>query len=252
MDRDRQALAVRLEAEPVEGDVRPWEANRPGENLEAMAARIDPSPPLGAVMLWWIPLGAGAHVVRVSGKVFEAVSALAQRRRPCDLYHSALEVTAPEGRFVIEVTPVTDRHGERRGVVAEGAVGTKWVGRSRLFRYEIRRWREGVIADADAASSGPLIVCEDPVRARRILDLVPLVPAPVWGRDELETGEMWNSNSVSSWLLAQAGVDTAQIQLPRGGRAPGWDAGLVVAARDVPSLSVTGGRQLSTFDPGER
>ena len=31
----------------------------------------------GAVDLYWIPLGAGAHVVRISGKAFETVAALA-------------------------------------------------------------------------------------------------------------------------------------------------------------------------------
>jgi hypothetical protein len=30
----------------------------------------DASEPRGAVDLYWIPLGAGAHVVRVSGKLF--------------------------------------------------------------------------------------------------------------------------------------------------------------------------------------
>jgi hypothetical protein len=45
-------------------------------------------------------------------------------------------------------------------------------------------------------------------------------------------GEMWNSNSVIAWLLARAGLDTDTIQPPAGGRAPGWNAGLVVAGRD--------------------
>jgi hypothetical protein len=70
-------------------------------------ARLDVSQQRGAVDLYWIPLGAGAHVVRVSGKVFEAGSALVHRRGRCDhLYHSALVVDVPEGRFVIEQAPV--------------------------------------------------------------------------------------------------------------------------------------------------
>jgi hypothetical protein len=72
----------------------------------------------------------------------------------------------------------------------------------------------------------------DPTRAQRILELVPSVPTPVWGRDELDAGEMWNSNSVVSWLLTRGGVDSAPIRPPHGGRAPGWDAGLVVATRE--------------------
>ncbi|MGH2589776.1 MAG: hypothetical protein ACRDGW_03145, partial [Actinomycetota bacterium] len=59
----------------------------------------------------------------------------------------------------------------------------------------------------------------------------------VWGRDELRTGDMWNSNSLISWLLLRAGVDTGQILPPSGGRAPGWDAGLVVARREIGHLS---------------
>ena len=40
---------------------------------------------------------------------------------------------------------------------------------------------------------------------------------------------MWNSNSVIAWLIARAGLDAHAIQPPFGGRAPGWNAGLVVA-----------------------
>jgi hypothetical protein len=66
-------------------------------------------------------------------------------------------------------------------------------------------------------------------------DLVPSVPTPVWGRGELHTGDIWNSNSLISWLLARAGVDTQNLQPPPGGRVPGWEAGLVVARRQVGS-----------------
>ena len=40
--------------------------------------------------LYWVPLGAGARVVRMSGRVYDSVIALAQRRQRRDLYHSAL------------------------------------------------------------------------------------------------------------------------------------------------------------------
>jgi hypothetical protein len=195
--------------------------------------------PSAAVDLYWIPLGAGQHVVRLSGKLFEGISARVRRRRSCDLYHSALVVVVPEGRFVIEQTPVSDAHGERRGAVLEGPVGSRLAGRFRLFRYEVRRWRDGVIPDIAEAVSSPVRVTDDPVRASRILDLAPSVPTLVWGRDEGHTGDMWNSNSVISWLLASAGLDPGGIQPPSGGRAPGWRAGLEIAARDTaarPSL----------------
>ncbi|HEX6399544.1 MAG TPA: hypothetical protein VF108_03620 [Actinomycetota bacterium] len=187
----------------------------------------------GAVDLYWIPLGAGAHVVRSSGKVYEAIKAFIGHRRRCALYHTALEVRVADARFVIESAPIPDRLGRERGVVAEGAVGTSWAGRFRLFRYEIRRWREGSIPDASQALSSPVRVAIDLACAQRVLDLVPSVPTPVWGRDELGTGDMWNSNSLTSWLLVRAGVDTGQILPPTGGRAPGWDAGLVVGRRDM-------------------
>ena len=47
------------------------------------------------VELLWIPLGAGRHIVRLSGRAFEATSAFVQRRQVFDLYHSALVVTVP-------------------------------------------------------------------------------------------------------------------------------------------------------------
>jgi hypothetical protein len=185
-----------------------------------------------AVDLSWIPLGAGAHVVRVSGGIFEALSATVQRRPRSDLYHSALEVTLPEGRYVVEMTPIPDRYGHRRGVVVEGAVGMKLAGRLRVFRYEIRRWRDGTIPDLAQAVESPQRVAVEPTTARVVLDLVPSVPPLVWGRDELGAGEMWNSNSVVSWLLARGGVEVGALQPPAGGRAPGWRAGLVAAGRD--------------------
>ncbi len=187
------------------------------------------APTIATVDLYWIPLGAGQHVVRLSGRFFEAISARLQRRPTSDLYHSALVVVVPEGRFVIEQTPVIDLHGEQRGVVVEGPVGSRLAGRFRLFRYEIRRWRDGVIPDIAQAVGSPVRVSQDLTVASRILDLVPSVPPLVWGRDEHHTGDMWNSNSVTSWLLATARLD-AGIQPPPGRRAPGWRAGLAVAS----------------------
>jgi len=196
-----------------------------------MSTSAAASPEEAAVDLYWLPLGAGGHSVRFNGRVFEAVAARAGRRPACDLYHSALEVSVAAGRFVIEMTPVRDSRGEQRGVVAEGPVGTRRAGRLRIFRYEIRRWRGGHIPDVKEAVESPRRLTDEAARAKRLLDLVPQVPTPVWGRDALETGEMWNSNSVIAWLIARSGPDTESIQPPPGGRAPGWQAGLVVARR---------------------
>jgi hypothetical protein len=186
---------------------------------------------MATVDLYWLPLGAGGHFVRLNGRLYEALAARLQGRLACDLYHSALQVELPEGTFVIEQAPVHDWSGKDRGVVAEGAVGTLWAGRFRIFRYEIRLWRGGHIPDVAEAVDSPRPLTNDESRARRVLDVVRQVPTPVWGRDELATGEMWNSNSVIAWTLARSGIDTESIQPPAGGRAPGWQAGLVVARR---------------------
>ena len=114
------------------------------------------------VDLYWLPLGAGGHSVRLNGRVFEAVVARIERRTACDLYHSALVVRAPSGRFVIEQAPIRDNDGAKRGVVAEGAVGSRLAGRFRIFRYEVRRWRDGVIPDVAEAVGSPQRLTDDP------------------------------------------------------------------------------------------
>jgi hypothetical protein len=183
-----------------------------------------------AIDLLWLPLGAGGHSVRVNGLVFEAVAAAVARRERRDLYHSALQVTVPAARYVIEQAPAWGEGGER-GVVAGGAVGLRVLGRLRLFRYEVRRWKDGTIPDVAEAVESPRRLSRDAAVARRLLELVPQAPTPVWGRDELHAGEMWNSNSLISWLLARCGVDVEAVALPTRGRAPGWQAGIVVAGR---------------------
>jgi hypothetical protein len=192
------------------------------------------------VDLFWLPLGAGGHFVRLNGRVYEALTARIERRPAYDLYHSALHVRVPGATFVVEQAPVADLSGEQRGVVAEGAVGSRWAGRFRIFRYEIRVWRNGQIPDVDEAVDSPRRLTNDESRARRVLEVVAQVPTPVWGRDDLGTGEMWNSNSVIAWVIASSGIEAEPIQPPAGGRAPGWHAGLEVARRhDPPSWEAT-------------
>jgi hypothetical protein len=79
-----------------------------------------------------------------------------------DLYHSAFEAVTADGRFVIEMTPIPDSNGDERVVVAEGAVGSRWTRRFRVFRSEIRRWRDGTISDRSSA-----IVSDDAEHALR-------------------------------------------------------------------------------------
>jgi hypothetical protein len=58
------------------------------------------------------------------GKLYEAIKAFVGHRSRCALYHTALEVGGPDGRFVIESAPIRDSEGRVPGVVAEGPVGT--------------------------------------------------------------------------------------------------------------------------------
>lgn len=205
----------------------------------------DPGSPNGRlpgvrVDLYWIPLGAGATVIRVSGKLYEGLVAAVRRRPQCNLYHSALIASVGDHEIVIEMAPVPDGRGRHeRGVVGEGPVGSRLLRRLRVFRYEIRCWPGGVIPDLSHAVASPVRVSEDPAIVQNVVDLVPLVPTLVWGRDEIRAGEMWNSNSVVSWVLTRAGVDAAAGRPPGGGRAPGWDAGIVAARAGRRQLSDT-------------
>lgn len=187
--------------------------------------------PIG-IDLYWIRLGAGGNFVRLNGRVYEAIEAAIQRRPRYDLYHSGLVVVVQDGRYTIEQTPARPR-GEERGVVGIGPIGAHWIAHWHVFRYELRRWRDGVIPDIGEAVDSPQRLSSDPMVAKRLLDLLPEAPFFVWGRDELGVGDMWNSNSQIAWLLARTGIDLDSIKPPAGGRAPGWQAGLVAAARHL-------------------
>jgi len=182
----------------------------------------------GHVVLHWIPLGAGGHSVRWNGRAYEAILAALQRRPRRDIYHSVLTIELPEGTYRVEMAPVPPSDGAYRGVVATGAVGLRVLGRLRVFRYEIRRWRDGIVPDI-ARATRVVDITDDEDVARRIFDAIASAPTPTWGRDELGRGEMWTCNSTIAWALSSAGVDIDDVPLPDGGRAPGWDAGRVGA-----------------------
>lgn len=199
--------------------------------------RLEPA--TDAVDLYWLPLGAGAHVARRCVRIYEALAAAREHRDRRDIYHAALEVHLDGVRYVIESAPVWDRAEPDRGVVAVGPVGLPWLGRSRWFRYEVRRWRDGLIPDVAHAVESPQRVSDNRHQASDLLDLAPAFPALTWGRDELDTGDMWNSNSLIAWLLVHSAHDIDQIDPPARGRAPGWTAGIVAAERAPASPPIT-------------
>ena len=189
--------------------------------------------------LYWIPLGAdGNPVVRRSGQLYEALVARREHRSRRPLFHSALLVDLGAGEhWAIEMAPVWSTVAAERGVVAEGAVGRPWLGRSRLFRYEVRCWRNGSIPDLAAATGRPVHFDVTTAQARALLERATHFPTLTWGLDELGTGDMWNSNSLVSWLLASSGLPAEGLQPPDGGRAPGWRAGLVATHHPPESLA---------------
>jgi len=188
--------------------------------------------PATEVSLFWLPLGAdGNLMVRWSGCAYEAIMARREHRDRLRLLYSALRVRIGGASHVVEMAPAWGAVDPDRGVVREGAVGAVWLGRSRFFRYEIRRWRGGVIPDLDQAVDSPVDLAANESQARALLALVPECPTPVWGRDDLGTGDMWNSNSLVAWLLTRVGLQGEEIAPPQGGRAPGWRAGVLAAKR---------------------
>lgn len=187
---------------------------------------------MGSVELYWIPLGAdGNPAVRWGGRLYEWLSARRDGRTARPLFHSALIARPGSGApYAIEMAPVWSSREPDRGVVVVGPVGRRWLGASPMFRYEVRCWRHGVIPDLDKAVGGPVVLDASDDQVYRLLAAAPGIPALTWGLDESGTGDMWNSNSLVSWLLHSSGLP-ADLAPPEHGRAPGWAAGLAVASR---------------------
>jgi hypothetical protein len=192
--------------------------------LDSSNSRVD---------IYWLPLGAGGRSVRWNGRVYEALTARRHHRIRQSLYHAALIVTLNGEAYVIEMAPVWNEPSPERGVVREGPVGAAWLGRFPAFRYEIRCWSGGRIPDLAEAVDSPATVSRDTPQAAAVLELIRSVPPLTWGRDQLGSGEMWNSNSLVAWLLAGTGHDMRTIRPPAGGRAPGWLSGLALESGAV-------------------
>lgn len=185
--------------------------------------------PDSAALLWWIPVGARGHVVVHTSAWWEQLQARRERRSPQRLFHAALEVVAGADRYVIEMGPALPR-SRSAGVVLSGPVGTRWA-RTALLRYEVRCIRDGTPFDHELAVDSPVGLPLDLVTAQSLIVRLEEVPRLTWGRDELGAGDMWNSNSLVSWLLETAGIDAGEIRPPAGGLAPGWAAGIAAARR---------------------
>lgn len=175
-------------------------------------------------------MGAGGRkIVDTCTRLYESVVSALEHRDRKVLLHTALVIHTGLSRKVIECAwPTPDDQTAARGAVVVGPVFTYFLGRFRPFRYEIRCWENGTIPDLDYAM-GCQLVSEDTVTAERIVAASASVPPHRWGRDELGTDEMWNSNSVIAYALAKAGVQAMDLEPPPVGRAPGWVSGIVAA-----------------------
>ena len=181
--------------------------------------------------LYWMPVGAGtSRFQQASLRLWESIEAARARRPRQKLFHSALKLSlVDEGAFTLELTPAFV--GGPLPPLATGPVGIRGADRLRLFRYQLRRVPGDTLPDEEWAEGEPFHLTDDCEAVRRIVALAPSTPPHVWGRRVRGTNEMWTSDSVISWLLVRAGIDLSNVLIPAGGRAPGWSAGLSLAAK---------------------
>jgi len=224
-----------------------------GGELAARCGVVDLWPETGGtvgdpyIALWWLPVGAGGHFVVHTSRWWEETRAWKERRAARPLFHAALEIFTGQERYVVEMAPAWGRDSRSRNVVATGPVGLHWLGRFQLFRYEVRCWNGGDIPDRAFAPAQPTLISLTSAEVESLVWRVGEVPRYTWGRDPGKggdpqractsgracalgrVGDMWNSNSLISWLLETSGIDTAELVPPHGGSAPGWVAGVTVA-----------------------
>ena len=190
------------------------------------------------VDLYWLPLGAGGHSVRYNGRVFESVVARLEKRPVRDLYHSALVVRVPDGEFVIEQAPAFHGDGGLRGVVAEGAVGSRRPRQATplSLRDQMLAWRRH--PGRERGRREPRRLTNDPASRSASSTSFADVPTPGLGtrrarcrRDvELELGDLLADR-------AQRHRTSMACIRQHDGRAPGWRAGVVVARRQTTSAA---------------
>jgi len=176
--------------------------------------------PRWQVAVTWARVGEGGHVAVRTSHWWEVLVAARERRPPQTLVHGALELVVDGRPLVVQMTPTWGRAA--REVVATGPVGSRWLGWLPFFRYEIRYTRP-----PDPFGDGAVVVSDRREAVEAVLAAVPRVPRLTWGRRPEVSRDMWSSNSVVSWVLADAGLVDG-CGPPPGERAPGWDAGLAV------------------------
>lgn len=195
-----------------------------------------------------MPVGAGTpRLQQASLRLWEAIEAARARRPRVKLFHSALKLgLADGGTYTLELTPMFI--GGSEPPILTGPVGLRGADRFRLFRYQLRGLPVTSLPDEEWAVESPVRLSDECDVVDRMLELAPSVPRHIWGRRVPGTREMWTSDSVISWLLFRAGLDLSDVRVPDGGRAPGWNVGLQLAAVDHDERSSTRQRRSMPID----
>jgi hypothetical protein len=149
------------------------------------------------------------------------------------LYHSALRVQLPDPdgschHYVIELTDYLE------GAEARAVGQVDSIDVYNVFNAGVRLYRDGQPNKADECWP-PIRLSTDCAQARRIRDMVARLQFPNMDYgDNVDTGngqtDDWMCNSLTSFLLTKAGIDTSNPRIrPLGGLTPGWDAGSTLA-----------------------
>ncbi len=181
--------------------------------------------------LFWLPVGAGTHLQRASLVAYESVAAALARRHRSILCHAGLKGVLDGRTFTLELTPVPA--AQDTPPLITGAVGSPLAGRLRIFRYQLICRESDALPDEQWAVEHPVRLTEDAAAIQRLFDVAPTVPAYTWGRRVQGASEMWTSNSAISWLLLESGISLADVHVPRGATAPGWQAGIDTRKRST-------------------
>jgi hypothetical protein len=174
--------------------------------------------PKASIELYWLPLGAGGWFVRLNGRIWEAIHAQRKHRRPLDLYHTALIVRVPEGRFVVEnCWPIPNADGPAPQRAGGGAGVEPPAGPLADVRYESAAGETASSPNAGEAVASPQLLSQDSVVAHRLLDLVGSLPNPVWGPAKNLTPPMVLSVGGPTTLIAPGQLDNAGGAETKGG-----------------------------------
>ena len=123
---------------------------------------------------------------------------------------------------------------------------------ARLFRYEVRRWRNGVIPDVACAIASPVPAARTDPRpvAQRVLELLSQlsIPAPVWGRTNCTRARCGTPTPSPPGCSPRAATRPPASSRHPSGRAPG----LVRRARRRPDAPGTATSPPDRFAVRER